>query len=236
MTSGYQEIGTSIAKDSTIEVNTQQNREQGLACYSNDENHKSEYRYHHHPTDVVSLYSRRCGIKVIAWVVFMLAGMLLLALLRESRHRSAAGLFGAGDPYNAVDGETCAEMQSADTLFSFLLPCATFAPIDDQTTEMRCLSADESASIINSQLSSWELVRGDKGDSIHRSFEFKDFQHAFFFMSKSAQNAEKNAHHPLWTNVWNTVDVTWTTDDRQCLSTYDVASATAMDILFDAQL
>jgi 4a-hydroxytetrahydrobiopterin dehydratase len=165
----------------------------------------------------------------------MLAGMLLLALLRESRHRTAADLFGAGDPYNAVDGETCAEMQSPSSLFSFLLPCATYAPILDETTEMRCLSPEESASIINSQLSSWELIRGEDGDgdSIHRSFEFKDFQHAFFFMSKSAQNAEKNQHHPLWTNVWNTVDVTWTTDDRQCLSTYDVAAALAMDLLFD---
>ena len=48
-------------------------------------------------------------------------------------------------------------------------------------------------------------------------------------MSEVAQLAETNQHHPLWTNLWNEVDVTLNTDDQECLSTFDIKLAEAMD-------
>lgn len=70
------------------------------------------------------------------------------------------------------------------------------------------------------------------GDSLSRSFEFSDFQSAFLFMASSAQLAEKNQHHPDWHNLYNVVDVTLTTDDQACLSTFDFELAQGMDLIF----
>ena len=51
-------------------------------------------------------------------------------------------------------------------------------------------------------------------------------------MSEGAQLAEKNQHHPLWTNLYNTVDITMTTDDKACLSTFDIEAAQGFDLLY----
>lgn len=47
----------------------------------------------------------------------------------------------------------------------------------------------------------------EKDNKLYRKFEFKDFSEAFAFMTRVALAAEKMDHHPLWTNVWNTVEV-----------------------------
>ena len=44
--------------------------------------------------------------------------------------------------------------------------------------------------------------------------------------------AEKNGHHPDWRNLYNTVDVTLTTDDKACLSTFDVEFAKGLNLLY----
>jgi 4a-hydroxytetrahydrobiopterin dehydratase len=49
----------------------------------------------------------------------------------------------------------------------------------------------------------WE----EKNNKLYRKFEFKNFSEAFAFMTRVALEAEKMDHHPLWTNVWNTVEV-----------------------------
>jgi 4a-hydroxytetrahydrobiopterin dehydratase len=49
----------------------------------------------------------------------------------------------------------------------------------------------------------WELVNG----RLHRSFVFKNFSEAWAFMSRVALAAEKQDHHPDWSNSWNTVDI-----------------------------
>lgn len=54
----------------------------------------------------------------------------------------------------------------------------------------------------------------EKDNKLYRRFQFENFSEAFAFMTRVALIAEKMDHHPLWTNVWNTVEV-W-------LSTHDV--------------
>ena len=50
-------------------------------------------------------------------------------------------------------------------------------------------------------------------NKLHRRFQFADFSEAFAFMTRVAIEAEKQNHHPLWTNVWNTVDIWLSTHD-----------------------
>ena len=45
-------------------------------------------------------------------------------------------------------------------------------------------------------------------NTLTRSFEFKDFSQAFAFMTRVALLAEKQDHHPQWSNVWNKVTIT----------------------------
>jgi 4a-hydroxytetrahydrobiopterin dehydratase len=50
-------------------------------------------------------------------------------------------------------------------------------------------------------------------NKLYRKFTFKNFSQAFAFMTRVAFEAEKMDHHPLWTNVWNTVDIWLSTHD-----------------------
>lgn len=59
-------------------------------------------------------------------------------------------------------------------------------------------------------------------DAVRREFKFKNFSEAWGFMSRLALFAEKKCHHPEWFNVYNKVDVTFTTHDAGGLSERDV--------------
>ena len=50
-------------------------------------------------------------------------------------------------------------------------------------------------------------------NKLYRKFEFSDFSEAFSFMTRVALIAEKMDHHPLWTNVYNTVEIWPSTHD-----------------------
>lgn len=50
-------------------------------------------------------------------------------------------------------------------------------------------------------------------NKLYRKFEFKDFSEAFAFMTRVALAAEKMDHHPLWTNVYNKVEIWLNTHD-----------------------
>lgn len=50
-------------------------------------------------------------------------------------------------------------------------------------------------------------------NQLYKKFEFKDFSAAFAFMTRVALEAEKMNHHPLWTNVWNRVEIWLSTHD-----------------------
>lgn len=75
----------------------------------------------------------------------------------------------------------------------------------------------------------WE-ASGDR-DAISKTFTFADFNEAFGWMARVALVAESMNHHPEWSNVYKTVNVTLTTHDVDGLSNLDVALATKMDRL-----
>jgi len=53
----------------------------------------------------------------------------------------------------------------------------------------------------------------EENNALHASLKFKDFVEAFGFMSSVAILAEKQNHHPEWSNVWNNVNIKLTTHD-----------------------
>ena len=53
----------------------------------------------------------------------------------------------------------------------------------------------------------------ESDNKLYRRFEFRNFSEAFAFMTRVAIEAEKMNHHPLWTNVWNTVEIWLSTHD-----------------------
>ncbi|WP_431212641.1 4a-hydroxytetrahydrobiopterin dehydratase [Puia sp. P3] len=55
----------------------------------------------------------------------------------------------------------------------------------------------------------WE----EKNNTLYRKFEFKNFSEAFAFMTRVALEAEKMDHHPMWTNVYNKVEISLSTHD-----------------------
>ncbi|WKX89989.1 hypothetical protein Q1695_009100 [Nippostrongylus brasiliensis] len=69
----------------------------------------------------------------------------------------------------------------------------------------------------------WKMVDGR--DAVQKTFQFKDFNEAFGFMSRVALKAEKMDHHPEWFNVYNKVDITLSTHDCGGLSQKDITLA-----------
>jgi 4a-hydroxytetrahydrobiopterin dehydratase len=77
------------------------------------------------------------------------------------------------------------------------------------------------------ELPDWREVPGR--DAIAKKFVFKDFNEAFAFMTRVAMLAEKMDHHPEWSNVYRTVEVTLATHDAGGVTENDIAMAKAMD-------
>ena len=70
----------------------------------------------------------------------------------------------------------------------------------------------------------------EKDNSLQKTFEFKNFNEAFGFMTRVALIAEKMDHHPYWSNVYNRVEIklnthtagdTVTDKDRKLAETID---------------
>lgn len=53
----------------------------------------------------------------------------------------------------------------------------------------------------------------ETNNQLQVSLKFKDFTEAFAFMTEVAFHAEKQNHHPNWSNVWNTVNIELSTHD-----------------------
>ncbi len=53
----------------------------------------------------------------------------------------------------------------------------------------------------------------EENNQLTRIFKFPDFVEAFAFMTKVAMLAEKQNHHPEWSNVYNRVEIRLSTHD-----------------------
>lgn len=75
----------------------------------------------------------------------------------------------------------------------------------------------------------WAIIDG----KLKKQFVFKNFIHAFGWMTQVAMHAEKLIHHPEWFNVWNKVDVTLITHDVGGLSDLDFKLIKRMEKLLE---
>lgn len=73
----------------------------------------------------------------------------------------------------------------------------------------------------------WEIKQG----KLSKEFVFSNFVEAFGFMTKVAIHAEKQNHHPEWSNVYKTVNIQLTTHEVGGMSARDFKLAATMDKL-----
>lgn len=77
-------------------------------------------------------------------------------------------------------------------------------------------------------MSTWAEIDG----KLQRTFTFANFSEAFAFMTRVAFLAEKQNHHPEWTNVHNTVKISLSTHDAgNVITEKDHKLAAAIDRL-----
>ncbi len=78
-------------------------------------------------------------------------------------------------------------------------------------------------------MGNWE----EKNNSLVAEFIFKDFSQAWAFMSEVAIAAEKQNHHPNWSNVYNKVNIHLSTHDAGNIVTEkDEKLASKIDSIF----
>ena len=92
---------------------------------------------------------------------------------------------------------------------------------------MRSKLSGEARKAALARLDGWSEVK--TRDAISKKFVFADFNQAFGFMTRAALLAEKLDHHPEWSNVYKTVEVTLSTHDAGGLTELDVKLAEAMN-------
>jgi 4a-hydroxytetrahydrobiopterin dehydratase len=85
--------------------------------------------------------------------------------------------------------------------------------------------SDEDVKTRLHELPGWALRDG----KLHREYKFPGFAQAFGFMSTCALIAQKQDHHPEWSNVYDRVVVDLTTHDAGGISALDFALATEME-------
>jgi 4a-hydroxytetrahydrobiopterin dehydratase len=91
---------------------------------------------------------------------------------------------------------------------------------------MTPLTESERADLLPA-LDGWAMAQGR--DAITKRFVFADFNAAFGWMTRVALAAEQLDHHPEWSNVYRTVDVTLATHDANGLTRRDIELAQRMD-------
>ena len=84
------------------------------------------------------------------------------------------------------------------------------------------LTNDALAEVL-ADLDGWSLV--EDGTAIEAEFSFKGFNAAFGFMTRVALAAERQNHHPQWSNVYNRVTVRWTTHSKGGVTELDLKLA-----------
>ena len=86
------------------------------------------------------------------------------------------------------------------------------------------LTNDALAEVL-ADLDDWSLV--EDATAIEAEFSFKGFNAAFGFMTRVALAAERQNHHPEWSNVYNSVTIRWTTHSEGGVTELDVKLARA---------
>ena len=76
----------------------------------------------------------------------------------------------------------------------------------------------------------WSFIDNEK--KVRKIFQFKSFTEAFSWMTEVALEAEKIDHHPDWTNVYSSVDVTLSTHDQNKLTNKDLSLSKTMENAF----
>jgi 4a-hydroxytetrahydrobiopterin dehydratase len=89
---------------------------------------------------------------------------------------------------------------------------------------------DAQVAVELAKLPGWAVEAG----KLRRVFEFKDFTHAFAFMTAVALTAECMNHHPDWSNSWNKVTIELVTHSAGGLTANDVDLAGKIQQLFAA--
>ena len=79
-------------------------------------------------------------------------------------------------------------------------------------------------------LDGWDFTE----DGIQTSFEFENFKEAFTLMTRIAFEAEAMNHHPSWTNVYNTLEITLSTHDAGGVTEKDFKLARAIEEIVNA--
>ena len=77
------------------------------------------------------------------------------------------------------------------------------------------------------KLLEWEYY----DNALHTDFEFDNFKDCMSAMNRIAFECEALNHHPEWTNVYNTLDITLTTHDAGGITKNDVDLARILNSL-----
>ena len=80
------------------------------------------------------------------------------------------------------------------------------------------------------KLKGWQLVKGR--NAVTKTFQFKNFNAAFSWMTAIAMHAEKLDHHPEWSNTYNKIHVILSTHDSEGVTELDIEMATIMNKLY----
>ena len=72
-------------------------------------------------------------------------------------------------------------------------------------------------------------------NSLQTSFEFENFKEAFTLMTRIAFEAEAQAHHPDWSNVYNQLEISLSTHDAGGVTEKDFKLAKAIEGIVNAE-
>jgi 4a-hydroxytetrahydrobiopterin dehydratase len=72
-------------------------------------------------------------------------------------------------------------------------------------------------------------------NALHTDFEFDNFKDCMSAMNRIAFECEALNHHPEWTNVYNTLDITLTTHDAGGVTELDFKLAAAINKIVEVE-
>jgi len=72
-------------------------------------------------------------------------------------------------------------------------------------------------------------------DALHTDFEFDNFKDCMSAMNRIAFECEALNHHPEWTNIYNTLEITLTTHDAGGVTELDFQLATIINKIVEVE-